>query len=90
MHLHRALRILLGAVPLVLADPRRSKYGIKTLAQALEFEKKVKKKQLEKKWANLDPSTKTLGAFKAEYLAHRKGLNLSPHTKKQDPRPLTL
>jgi integrase len=65
-----------------------SKYGIKTPAQALEFEKEVKKKQLEKKWANLDPSTKTLGAFKTEYLAHRKGLNLSPHTKKQDAKAL--
>lgn len=62
--------------------------GIRTEAQAQSVWREMEKAQLRDKLGMLDPSTKNLGQFIQEYLAHRQPLNLSPHTKRQDAKAL--
>lgn len=65
-----------------------AKYGVTTEAQAKAYLRQMEKAQLEGRLAMLDPSAKTLGQFVAEYIEHRQGLALSPHTKTQDAKAL--
>jgi integrase len=61
-----------------------AKYGISTEAGAKAYLREVERLGLENRLAELDPSTMKLSYFIEQYLEHRKNLNLSPHTKKQD------
>lgn len=65
-----------------------AKLGITNEAQARAYEREMTKARLEDHLARLDPSTRSLGQLRAEYLELRRPLGLSRETLRRDDQAL--
>ncbi|MFH1034326.1 MAG: tyrosine-type recombinase/integrase [Pseudomonadota bacterium] len=65
-----------------------AKHGVSSEAQARAYKRQVEKEGIEKRLAELDPSTKTLGQLREEYIEHRRPLGLAKDTLRRDDQAL--